>query len=197
MKQFSQIRQLLLLLALPVVLVLISCNSPSAVPEVEKPNYRQLGDSLINATFDTLRSALTKAIKEKGAAGAVSFCNESAYPITSAYTTEKITLKRVAEKYRNPKNAPDSLDMIQWQQFVAAKEKGDPLQPILLEEKNTTYYYKPIVLQPTCSACHGDSQKDILPPVLTTIDSLYPDDRAKGFAPGDLRGMWKVAFAEK
>lgn len=192
---FRSVNKLNFLIALPVYLILTSCGAPSAT-EVVTPNYKHIGDSIISATFDTLRSALTNAMQSKGAAGAVSFCNEKAYPITATYTSSHISLKRVAEKYRNPNNAPDSLDALQWAVFVSEKESGKPLEPILIEDNKITHYYKPIVLQPTCIACHGNKGKDILPQVLTTIDSLYPQDLATGFAAGDLRGMWKVSFGD-
>jgi hypothetical protein len=37
--------------------------------------WERKGDSLVTKTFDTLRNTLTKAIGEKGLAGAVEFCN--------------------------------------------------------------------------------------------------------------------------
>ncbi|HRP55535.1 DUF3365 domain-containing protein [Agriterribacter sp.] len=186
-------KNLNILIALAVHLILASCGEPAAT-EPAKTDYTHTGDSVINATFDALRNALTAAMRDKGAAGAVAFCNEKAYAITSTYASGNIIINRVAEKYRNPQNAPDSADALQWQRFASAKANGEPLQPALVEEKNIVHYYKPILLQPACAACHGVKNKDILPLVLSTIDSLYPHDRATGFAPGDLRGMWKVSF---
>ena len=180
-------------ITLSVCLALISCGDPAAI-EPAKADHIHAGDSVINATFDTLRSALSAAIHERGIAGAVAFCNEKAYPVTSTYASGNIIVKRVAEKYRNPQNAPDSTDALQWRKFARSKASGEILQPALVEEKNTVHYYKPIMLQPMCVACHGGKNTDILPPVLSTIDSLYPSDRATGFVPGDLRGMWKISF---
>ena len=186
-------KRLNIIIALSVCLALISCGDPAAT-EPAKADYIHAGDSVINATFDTLRSALSAAIRERGIAGAVAFCNEKAYPVTSTYASGNIIVKRVAEKYRNPQNAPDSTDALQWRKFARSKASGEILQPALVEEKNTVHYYKPIMLQPMCVACHGGKNTDILPPVLSTIDSLYPSDRATGFVPGDLRGMWKISF---
>lgn len=187
-------KHLNVIITLSVCLALISCEYPAAT-EPAKADYIHAGDSVINATFDTLRSALSVAIRKRGIAGAVAFCNEKAYPVTSTYASGNIIVKRVAEKYRNPQNAPDSTDALQWRKFALSKASGEILQPALVEEKNTVHYYKPIMLQPMCVACHGGKNTDILPPVLYTIDSLYPYDRATGFVPGDLRGMWKISFA--
>lgn len=193
---FPDIKKWSGLIGLPLLFFLLSCGEQST-SLTEKKDYAHLGDSLINLTFDTLRNALTSALREKGAAGAVSYCNENAYPITGIHASANISIKRVAERYRNPKNAPDSLDALQWNKFVEAKAKGEPLKPILASENNTTFYYKPMLLQPMCTACHGKSGTDILPAVVTVIDSLYPGDKAKGFAPGELRGMWKLSFVQE
>lgn len=174
----------------------ISCHQPDTV-HITTNDYRAQGDSIIKATFDTLRNALTSAIHNKGVQGAVAYCNENAYPITAALASENISIKRVAEKYRNPQNAPDSTDAIQWKIFVTAKANGDSLQPTIITNKNTVHYYKPMLLQPMCSACHGKKGVDILPEVVSTIDSLYPNDKATGFTAGDLRGMWKISFVQK
>lgn len=170
-----------------------SCSQPQS-PVKTEADYRHMGDSIIKATFDTLRNALTTAMQTKGVSQAVHYCNENAYPITATLASENITIKRVAEKYRNPQNAPDSIDAIQWNIFLAAKAKGDSLRSVVITEKNLLHYYKPILLQPTCISCHGDSGKDIPQAVINTIDSLYPRDKARDFAVGDLRGMWKISF---
>ena len=187
----SYYRYLLALYAL----ISISCRQPEATMATTN-DYQAQGDSIIKATFDTLRNALTTAIHNKGVQGAVSYCNENAYPITAALASENITIKRIAEKYRNPLNAPDSTDAIQWRTFTTAKANGDSLLPAIIAGKNIVHYYKPILLQPMCSACHGKTGKDIPLPVAATIDSLYPNDKAKDFALGDLRGMWKISFAQ-
>ncbi|HRO47878.1 DUF3365 domain-containing protein [Agriterribacter sp.] len=174
-------------------LISVSCRQPDTAAAND---YRAQGDSIIKATFDTLRNALTIAIHNKGLQGAVAYCNENAYPVTAVLASGNITIKRVAEKYRNPKNAPDSTDAIQWRVFTAAKANGDSLQPAIIAGKNIVHYYKPILLQPMCSACHGKTGKDIPLPVAATIDSLYPNDKAKDFTVGDLRGMWKISFAQ-
>lgn len=175
--------------------LLSSCSQPAESITTEE-DYRRMGDSIIKATFDTLRNALTSAMQNKGVAGAVQYCNENAYPLTATLASEKISIKRVAERYRNLQNAPDSMDAIQWDIFASAKASGDSLRSAIVTEKNIIHYYKPIFLQPTCTACHGASGRDIPQAAATIIDSLYPHDKAKDFAVGDLRGMWKISFRQ-
>lgn len=158
--------------------------------------YLQRGDSISKAANDTLRSTLMKAMAEKGLSGAVGFCNERALPITQLYAAQDVTIQRVAEKYRNPINKPDSLDTAQWQRYQSLKTRGDSLTSFAIETNNAVVYYKPIFLQPLCASCHGRPEA-IPPALLATIDSLYPGDLAKGFSPGDLRGMWKITFLKQ
>ena len=44
-----------------------------------------------------------------------------------------------------------------------------------------------------CLNCHG---KDIDREVVARIDALYPEDRARGYAVGDLRGVFWVEFSD-
>lgn len=50
-------------------------------------------------------------------------------------------------------------------------------------------YFRRIEVRPACLACHG--AKDRRPEF---VEESYPDDRAFGFAPGDLRGVYSVTF---
>lgn len=51
----------------------------------------------------------------------------------------------------------------------------------------------PMKEQP-CAACHGTS---IAPEVQARIAALYPDDRATGFRPGELRGAIAISWSAK
>jgi len=52
-------------------------------------------------------------------------------------------------------------------------------------------FYKPIMLQPICLNCHGPEEQ-LLPELKTTLDELYPEDQARNFKVGDLRGVFRV-----
>jgi hypothetical protein len=140
-----------------------------------------------------LKATLHKAIRGKGLPTAVAFCNENALPITQLYAKQKITVSRVAERFRNPNNQFDSLDAAQWKRYQSLKTRGDSLTSTVVETNDAFVYYQPIMLNPFCASCHGNPAT-IPADLLATINSLYPQDKALGFSPGDLRGMWKVAF---
>lgn len=156
--------------------------------------YLQRGDSIATATFDTLRKSLLQAMETRGIAGAVRFCNVQALPITASLAKDGITNQRVAERFRNPANALDSVDNKQWQIFAQLKARGDSLSSVVQETQTSFVFYKPIIMNPLCGNCHGKKEMDIKPDVLAVIDSLYPKDKAVGFMKDDLRGLWKISF---
>ena len=53
----------------------------------------------------------------------------------------------------------------------------------------TYRYMKAIPVGEVCLACHGSS---LDPELKATIDGGYPEDRATGFALGELRGAFTV-----
>lgn len=156
--------------------------------------YLQRGDSIATATFDTLRKSLLQAMETRGIAGAVRFCNVQALPITASLAKDGITNQRVAERFRNPANALDSVDNKQWQIFAQLKARGDSLSSVVQETQTSFVFYKPIIMNPLCANCHGNKEMDIKPDVMAVIDSLYPKDKAFGFMKDDLRGLWKISF---
>jgi hypothetical protein len=52
-------------------------------------------------------------------------------------------------------------------------------------------YMRAIVTDGVCLACHGAS---LAPEVAAAIDERYPEDEARGFAPGDLRGAFTITW---
>jgi len=159
--------------------------------------YSIKGDSIVKLTFDTLRSALQQSMKEKGVAGAIEYCNINAYAITSLYAKENIMIRRTAEKYRNPGNAPDSIERKVFAHYTSLLKNKQPLENVVLESSGNIHYFKPIILQTMCRNCHGIAGSDIQPLVVDQIKRRYPTDMATGFSEGDLRGMWHIRFPPK
>ena len=159
--------------------------------------YSIRGDSIVKLTFDTLRSALQENMKEKGVAATIEYCNINAYAITSLYAKEDIIIRRTAEKYRNPGNAPDSIEKIVFERYTSLLKNKQPLENVVLESSGNIHYFKPIILQAMCRSCHGFAGSDIQPLVVEQIKRRYPTDMATGFSEGDLRGIWHIRFPPK
>jgi hypothetical protein len=79
--------------------------------------------------------------------------------------------------------------------FEGQVANGDPLDGASWSRKlrdGRTAYAEPLVIQPLCVTCHGPV--DAMPKALRdALAAQYPNDRATGYALGDLRG---VAWAE-
>ncbi len=153
------------------------------------------GNEIVALTFDTLRNSLLHAISSQGVEGAITFCNENAYPITATYA-DSVVIRRSALRYRNPKNRPDSLERLildeMNQQVLSAGKPGTKI--VRSNSGGEIHFFKPIVLQPMCLNCHGAPGKEIAAATVTKIQELYPEDRAVDFKEGDLRGVWHIVF---
>lgn len=154
--------------------------------------YYREGERLVSLTFDTLRRALTTTISEKGLVYAIQFCSEAAYPITAAYTCKDISIRRAADRYRNPRNQADSLEIAMLEIFRSQNKS-----PRILRKDGEVHFVKPIFVQGMCLYCHGLPEKEIQPEVYSAIKEKYPADRATGYREGDLRGLWHVVFKTK
>ncbi|WP_276372648.1 DUF3365 domain-containing protein [Chryseolinea sp. H1M3-3] len=160
--------------------------------------YVKAGNQLVAKTFDTLRSSLLTAIKAKGFADAISFCNENAYPITDIYA-DSVKIRRTSLRYRNSNNQPDSLELsvltVMEEEMKSIKKTDTRL--VRNSATGEIHFFKPIMLQPLCLNCHGTADKQIQPETLARIQELYPTDQAVNFHEGDLRGVWHIIFAKK
>ena len=59
----------------------------------------------------------------------------------------------------------------------------------MVDGRRVFRYMKAIGTQPVCTACHGAA---IAPGVAAALDDLYPEDRARGFGVGDIRGAFSI-----
>jgi hypothetical protein len=187
------------ILALAIlIIVLVACNNTENTTAA-KTDYTIAGDSIATAAQIALISELTTAMNEGGTVKAISFCNENAQNI-KAELSEKYncTIQRISEKYRNPKDKPESpTDKKVLLAFSAAHNARNTIAPKLIEESNEVIYYKPImVAMPTCLKCHGSKTTDIDVATQEIIDAKYPNDLATGYNLGDFRGAWKITFKQ-
>jgi hypothetical protein len=157
--------------------------------------YVQVGKNIVASTFDTLRSSLLMAIGSKGVDGAITFCNEKAYPLTATYA-DSVVIRRTALRYRNPNNKPDSLELLVFDEMEGLMKSAKIPNAKVVRSTATgeIHFFQPILLQAMCMNCHGTPGKHIQDATLTRIQQLYPEDRAVNFKEGDLRGLWHIIF---
>jgi len=186
------------LIALIAVLLISACGSSNEQEVVNQVDYQELGLEITNAAFVKLSGSLMEAMDRGGVKEAIDYCHLEAYPLTELVSSEYgAHLRRVASRFRNPKNAPEDweIDLIK---YYESFESPSSAKDTLIELSDATLVYaRPILLQGPCVKCHGHVGTDVADVDYQIIKEKYPDDRAIGFAPGDLRGMWVVKFIDK
>lgn len=181
-----------LLLLVSLLSLVVACKQqPSAdAPEATEPDAT-LRTAVVDEieALNAMRSRLALTINEdsvdQGTFARV--CKPVGQRAQTIAAERGWAVQQVAEKYRNPANQPDSAAAVVHTRFA---ENDDLTRLWTRTERNGTTgwrYYRRIVVEPSCMACHG-AQEDR--PAF--IRQNYPDDRAYGFSPGDLRGLYAV-----
>ncbi|NNL66900.1 MAG: DUF3365 domain-containing protein, partial [Myxococcales bacterium] len=104
-----------------------------------------------------------------------------------------LEVRRTSERNRNPHNAPDDWESAGLTRFERGLASGSPVAEIheVDEARGELRYLRPILTGAQCLQCHG-AEETLAPEVRERIAERYPDDRATGFAAGDLRGAFSV-----
>lgn len=159
------------------------------------------GDSISAEAQTELMKNLHEAIAAEGFEGAVEFCNAEATSIVGKMSEEYgVKIRRASHQARNPDDLPTAVEASILEAYAYNSENGIKNEPNLQKINNgeVLLYTKAIVIpNEFCLNCHGDVDKDIAPATLSKIDSLYPQDLAKGHKNGSLRGMWSVEIPKK
>ena len=171
-------------------------NTAAAAPSLD--SIRAEGRVIAKASFEALSQKLTQALETGGVPHALQFCHANADPLTDSLSAKHgVRIRRIAEQYRNPMNAPDAQEKALFEVFAAMKTGGRDLKTVdtaLVLAPGRILFAKPILLQPQCVACHGKVGETVTAENYREIQKQYPGDRAVGFSPGDLRGMWAIYF---
>ena len=142
-----------------------------------------------------LKGELKSAMKEGGPVNAIEVCNTVA-PAIAKKQSEKSgwDVGRTSLKVRNPDNAPDAWEREVLNRFEARKADGEPPQKLMhaevVEQDGQVRVMKAIPTGEVCLKCHGSN---IDPKVEAKLDELYPNDKARGFSKGDIRGAFTLS----
>ncbi len=138
---------------------------------------------------DTMGKALVgklmRAMEEGGPSAAIEVCHIEAPAIAAEVGKDKgVKIGRTAHRLRSGENRPPA-----WAaDWVAAERKENAY---VAHADGSLGVLLPISLQNPCMTCHGPADA-IADDVRARLAELYPDDRATGFAPGDLRGYFWI-----
>ncbi len=190
-------RKLLSFFLFSILLVLIIAQKRTdeqnlfAVPQ--DSTHLVQGKTHVMALQKVLVGQLVNAIREKGSAGAVDFCQLQAIPLTDSISEwEGVRISRVTDRPRNPDHLGDSYELAFMDKLKNNKQNGKSITPELRKRKGQIIAYFPIVTHTLCMQCHGNSETQISTKTLETIQKHYPDDMATGYSENEVRGLWKV-----
>lgn len=137
---------------------------------------------------------LVQAIHKDGTVGALSFCNEKAYPLTdSMAVVQNVKLKRVSDKPRNPDNKATDEELEYIDTYKKSISKQEPPKPLVIKTTDEVQVYYPILTNGMCLQCHGTT-RNLEPNTLKKLTLLYPKDKALEYDLNEVRGLWRVRF---
>lgn len=173
-------------------------NDEPSTQKYDLNEWKDKGQKYAIMAQQQLGKNLMAAMQQGGPAYAVDFCNIEAIPITdSAAQTMKVSLKRVSDKYRNPDNKANDNEAGYIAQAKEQLNAGKTVQPAIQKKKDKFVGYYPILTNQMCMNCHGQPGEEIQEKTLAKIGELYPDDRAIGYTPHEVRGIWVVEMDVK
>jgi len=147
-----------------------------------------------------LMKKMKMAMKEGGPVQAIKVCNESA-PSIAGNISKKHNWKvgRTSLKLRNPANTPDAWEEAVLKKFVERRAAGEsPASMAYFEvvEENGVKNFRfmkaigmPPLQKMPCLKCHGEN---IDPKISSKLNELYPNDKAVGYKPGEIRGAFTI-----
>ena len=135
-----------------------------------------------------LQAALQEALSAGGPVAAIAVCKEQAPQIESVLSqTHSANIRRTSLRYRNPANAPDDWEAAVLELFATTDQRE------FFEETDSgeVHFMKAITTGAVCIACHG---QELAPEIEQALNESYPNDLARGYSPGDIRGGFSVTW---
>jgi len=161
----------------------------------EDPRLEQSRE-IVKAFAGQLQAELKAAMAAGGPAAAIHVCKDVA-PAAASQLSRKYGAQvgRTSLRVRNTANLPADWQVQVLQEFEArADEAGDrSLEYFETRRDGRFRYMKAIPTGGVCVACHGGAVSN---DVQQLLDEHYPHDRARGYAPGDIRGAFSILWPD-
>ncbi len=149
--------------------------------------------SLIQTFAGQLKPKLKQSLTEGGPVHAIEVCSKEAPAIAAGISADSgWQVRRVSLKARNAASAtPDDWERQVLEQFDQWQQQGKkPQQLVYFSRQDKQFrFMKAQVVAPLCLTCHGT---DINDEVAATLDQHYPEDVARGYSLGQVRGAFSL-----
>lgn len=169
----------------------VAACAPDALDEAQVQEWNQQSSQLADRFQAQLKGELVGALSNAGAAGAIGVCQAAAPAIAQNLSEESgAQIRRIARKNRNPGNAMEEELEALYRELETQPIKDGAPRAVHASFEDRFIYMRAIVMQEKpCATCHG---QNVEPALKAVIQDAYPDDRAIGFTPGQLRGAFVV-----
>lgn len=175
-------------------LLLAGCAAPPPAPVAAPPGYLEDARKLAATVPANLLTVLTAELNRTGPAGAIEVCRDKAPEMARAASERSgWNVRRASLRNRNPKGVPDTWERAALERFDAQAAAGvaaptlETYQVVSENGRQMFRYAKALPTQSLCVQCHGPVDK-LSEPVKAKLRALYPNDRATGYEPGQIRG---------
>lgn len=179
--------------SLPTLLALCctAILSHSVSAATQQDQLKQEAAALIPPFAKHLMDTVQQAKADGGPVAAVAACQSLAPSIADEHSNTLWEIGRTSLKTRSGANAPDEWERSVLEQFADRAAKGEDIKTISYAETVNGQFrmMKAIPLQEGCLGCHGT---DIKPEITAALDEKYPNDQARGYAMGDVRGAFTL-----
>ena len=179
-----------------LVMAVALCSATTAFADQDLAERIGTSQEAIKSFAGSLQEQLMSAMAAGGPTAAIEVCKIAAPAIAAtASDAQGWRIGRTSLRLRNAGNAPDAWELAVLRDFEARKTAGedpgtlDHAEFVFRDGQRTFRYMKSIRTRPVCTVCHGTGIK---PEVAATLDALYPEDRARGFEVGDIRGAFSI-----
>lgn len=175
--------------AIPLALtvMLAGCSAP-------KVDIAAQSGSLADRFQADLQGQLQAAMKAGGPIKAIDVCHQAAPAIAAGLSQESgAEVRRIALKPRNPAAAVSG-EMLARLEQLDAKPLGEDGKPtaVTWTSDGKTHWLRAIPMkEQPCATCHGTN---VSPAIKARNAALYPQDKATGFKPGDMRGAIAISW---
>jgi hypothetical protein len=179
---------------LPLMTAVLLIASPLRAEQPQQDELKKQAINLIKQFGGTLKPELKKALKSGGPAHAINICSEKAPAIAKDLRDSSgWYIKRVSLKARNSSSAiPDSWEEKVLKQFDERQAKGESARNMAYAEivDGKYRFMKAQGAGNLCLNCHG---AEVKPEVEAVLKKKYPDDKARGYTLGQIRGAFSLA----
>ena len=170
----------------------------SSLADTKGNTNREEAQGIIKAFAASLKAELQAALTAGGPTNAIRVCKERAPAIAADYSARTgWDVGRTSLRLRNPSaNALDAWEKQVLLEFEERKAGGEDVKTMAFAEvtqvdgEKRFRYMQAIPTGGLCLACHG---KALAPDIGAALDAAYPEDQARGFSLGDIRGAFTLS----